>query len=260
METYQTTDKMNYKELVSLLEKQTQSLGEEKSAVLTSWQKHFSMLDKFNNKNIAVIGCGGVGIRIATLVTQLLTYSKGVELHLYDGDLFEERNADRQLVNCNGKYKANALKEHIDATNTNVEVLSLPMFFPLSFPLPTKYDVIFLAADKKLPKRTVFDNPDYLKPNGLIVMAGNEYDYYQSTAFLDGQTAYDVYPDLKEPERESVAACTGEITISEPQLVLFNQLAATTAVQLWWQYVVNDNVIYKTCYEGNFFTNNTFER
>jgi hypothetical protein len=255
MTTELTHENMSYPELVSFL-KETNP----ENSSIKEWENHYLLLSKFDNKKIAIIGCGGVGIRIGTLLSQLLMYSTNVQIDLYDGDSFERRNADRQLVDCEGVNKATALRNHIETMKSNVQIIDVPLFFPLSFPFNIKYDVIFLAVDKKRPKREVFDKKEYLADKGLIVMAGNEYDYYQTTAFTDGQKAYEAYPDLLEADVEEISPCTGEITISEPQLVLFNQLAATTAVQLWWQYIVSDNELHKNCFEGNSFVNNNFQR
>lgn len=262
METEQTLspETMTNTQLVTAFRKQSP----EETEIISKWETHFSNLRRFDNKKLAIIGCGGVGIKIAELITQMLCYSEGVTVDLWDNDQFEKKNEDRQLPNCEGKPKSFALAEYLSTKyNTTIDFCPIWSNFP-----PKKdanqyiYDVIFVAADKKYPKVYLANNSQNLKETGILIVAGNEYDFYQTTAFTKNNVGelLDIYPDLLTKEETTDAKpCTGEIILSEPQLVLFNQLAATASVQMLWQYYTKGTII-RNCYEGNFITNNTFLR
>lgn len=257
---------LNNKELFALLQTQ-----DEKKEVLEQWGTHFEKINKFNNKSIAIIGCGGVGIRIAQIIAQLCYFCENVTVDLYDPDLFEEKNADRQLHGYNHLKKAVALKLHLEQSfpRTAVKFRDVPFRYPCSWEVEEglQHDIIFIAADKNKPKVYISENENCLKDDGICILAGNEYEYYQSTLFrkdmLKDMTK--VYVDLLEKDKEESEPCTGEITLSEPQLVLFNYLAATSAVQLAWGALTADHLFTKegmvlNCHEGTYVVNHSFKR
>ncbi|DAB35998.1 MAG TPA: thiamine biosynthesis protein ThiF [Sulfurospirillum cavolei] len=80
--------------------------------------------------NVLIVGCGGLGGFVAELLTRI-----GVgNIHLFDGDVFEEHNLNRQIgatVPTLGKNKAQVLAERLMQINPSLHVSAYPEFFSL---------------------------------------------------------------------------------------------------------------------------------
>lgn len=78
-------------------------------------------IEKLLKSRVTIVGCGGVGGYVGELCARL-----GVgEILLFDGDVFEESNINRQLgcLEKNiGKYKAEIMAERIKDINSAIEV------------------------------------------------------------------------------------------------------------------------------------------
>ena len=78
-------------------------------------------------KTVAVIGCGGLGGHI---IDQLARIGVGA-LRVVDGDVFEERNLNRQLLavmDTLGTFKAKAAAARVKAIDPAVQVTAHPVF------------------------------------------------------------------------------------------------------------------------------------
>ncbi len=80
--------------------------------------------------NVLIVGCGGLGGFVAELLTRI-----GVGcIRLFDGDVFEEHNLNRQIgatVQTLGKNKAQVLAERLMQINPSLHVSAYPEFFSL---------------------------------------------------------------------------------------------------------------------------------
>ena len=128
--------------LSNYFHRQIQLWGEEKQNLL-------------QNKNIAIIGCGGLGCSLAIALG-----SSGIgTIHLIDFDKVELHNIHRQIgfsINDVGEYKAHALASHIKNRSPFVEVVSHEIDFETFSTLNTSLDLIIDATDN-LPVRAKID-------------------------------------------------------------------------------------------------------
>jgi len=108
---------------------------------------------KLLNANVAIIGCGGLGGHIAELLTRI-----GVgKLTLFDFDIFEEHNLNRQnFSNSNslGKEKVIVVKEALELINPALHVEPfVKKFDPLAdMDLISQCDVVVDALDNPQTK------------------------------------------------------------------------------------------------------------
>ena len=89
------------------MHRQIQLLGKESQQILS-------------NKTISIIGCGALG----TVTAELLLRSGITNLHLYDRDIVEEHNLQRQLFNLTdiNTPKVDALKKNLQKINPNTKI------------------------------------------------------------------------------------------------------------------------------------------
>lgn len=101
-------------------------------------------------KTFAIIGCGAQGGYIGEFLARL-----GVkEIHLWDGDIIERSNLNRQIIsfqNNIGENKAQALSKRISLINSSIQLYEYPWFFGERVDDLNKLfsvDCIFIAFDE----------------------------------------------------------------------------------------------------------------
>ena len=201
-------------------------------------------------KHIHLIGCGGIGAWQAQSLAKMYGDVSQYRIHLWDGDILEARNLDRQLFTRAQlrRNKAAAMKELLDrgrndqASNTVVHpsyftAAALREFNELN--TVSKEDTILLACvDNSTARLACLLAVDFGLA-AMTVIAANEYDTAEAYAYLpqwretdrDPRVYYaEAYsrPDEHDPLRPS---CTGVAQKAAPQLALANMMAA--AYQAW---------------------------
>lgn len=101
-------------------------------------------------KTIAIIGCGAQGGYVGEFLARL-----GVKaIHLWDGDIIEWSNLNRQIISLQnniGNNKTFALSKRISLINSSIEIFEHPWFFGEKIDdLEQLYqvDCIFIAFDE----------------------------------------------------------------------------------------------------------------
>jgi hypothetical protein len=190
------------------------------------------------------------------------------KLFLLDGDIFEEKNLDRQLGVQVGKAKVDALKEFILERRPELEIETCPHFIGtldgdstvsdwLSDPKSPK--AVVMTVDNYAGRRRILESffSDSQWPGAQLLFAGgNElwdgHGLVQLKSWKGTPSEYTtLYPetltrtDAFDPAKPS---CTELAQASEPQLAVTNQLVADFIVQLIIFYEIKLNAeLYTHC-------------
>lgn len=186
---------------------------------------------------VHLIGCGGVGSWVLPALVRIVPD----DIHLWDGDILEDQNLDRQLFpeGAIGKNKAAALTEIF---NDHISAAHEEYFYEGS----SVFDgsLILCCADNHAARRASLYKAD--ETNSTTIISGNEYtdaDAYIYVPHLMRGTPNDprvFAPEILtdnsgDPRRPD--GCTGLAAVERPQLVLANMAAATHMLRLmWWWF------------------------
>jgi molybdopterin/thiamine biosynthesis adenylyltransferase len=179
---------------------------------------------------VNVIGAGGVGTYLLPCLTKTT-----LDVTIWDGDVFEEKNHERQIFDEVGVNKATHLAEKYG-------VKAEPKYFSMLSELDG--DIILCCVDNDATRLDVLEYADI---NGIPVIIGaNEtycaeaYIYYPmwKGTKLDPRVYYEYNRDNGHDPRNP--PCNGIDAIEEnPQLPLANMSAATLMLKLL-EYHTND--------------------
>jgi len=154
-------------------------------------QYGFLTPDKWENRTVHIIGCGGLGSPLALMLAKM----GAEEVSLYDKDTVEDVNINNQLFGPKdiGKTKVDAVKENIQAlsgiqkVNTfHGDVLSQEIIL-------TNNDIVILALDSNDVRMQMYEILISRMFSGLVVdprMGGlvcSVYSVHGGTAMLDYQ-------------------------------------------------------------------------
>lgn len=185
-----------------------------------------------------IIGCGGIGGWVVPLLLKMKPPKD--EIILMDGDRIEERNFDRQFFQYEhlGWNKAEALAQTYGLGNN-----FLPRYLSKGTrPKLQERDWIWCCVDNH-PARLECLNWADEQPCYLLI-GGNEYEYQQAYIYSPqwrGRRQLDPrirFPELLTDTTGDISrpACTGLAQKENPQLALYNFLAAGSMVHLWRFY------------------------
>lgn len=179
--------------------------------------------------NFCIIGCGGVGSRLAP---ELRKQYPNARILFVDGDIFEEKNLDRQV------FPAEALghnKAEVMARMHNGEAIGAMLDDTTT--LPSYVDILFVAVDNHRARRYSLDIADSMNI-GCIVCANEEveaqsywYDPSMRGTALDPRVRFD---NLSTDPRPSGPACVTAVIESDGnnQTPLANMMASAFGLQL----------------------------
>lgn len=204
-------------------------------------------------RKIKVIGAGGIGGHLLEPLCRYLNYTDDyVELTVYDGDRFEERNRERQRFSqCENKaqhtvelLKKDFPKLHIKAkeeyiTDDNV-ITSI-----------RNDDVVFLCVDNHATRKLVSDRCEELDDITLI-SGGNDYTdgnvilYMRKNGKDITKPPTQLHPKIAEPQDKN----PGELNDQErmgcqqeaqtnPQLLFANLAIASAMCNCYYAYEQN---------------------
>lgn len=146
---------------------------------------------KLFHTHVAIIGCGGLGGHIAEMLTRI-----GVgKLSLFDFDIFEEHNLNRQNFSNYeniGKEKVMVVKEALEKINPSIEIAAfVKKFHPQQdFHLLSSVDVVVDALDSP---RTKLDLAQKCKESEVSFVHGAIAG--MSGQFTTNNTLEHLYPD-----------------------------------------------------------------
>jgi molybdopterin/thiamine biosynthesis adenylyltransferase len=198
-------------------------------------------------KHPLIIGAGGVA---SYLLPVLLKSFRPEKLTIVDKDILEERNLDRQMFEEDsiGQNKAVALINQYSAIYTRkgsakgchaVEFTCIESWFTAETPVPDDIDAIICCADNHMARFEAAKLAHTKEISAYI--GGNEYLDSQALvyhAMWAGTTRDPLirYPNIRIDHTGSPTACTGEATVSSPQLAVANMNCAAKLLHLMWVY------------------------
>lgn len=224
---------------------------------------------KFSNCHF--IGCGGTGSYLIEPLAKLLSYhNNGCDLiHLYDGDIYEDKNLERQIFPLEdlGKNKAEVTAKRIAATVPDMFVSYSPEYVTKRSMVEAlernhhnnDFQLIIVAVDKEHVRHSIIEAADYCSKksniNFAMILPGNEYDtaiclwYCRLNNIVYKTHPFDNAINWKEPTDKETDSCQAE-AVSAPQLISAN-LAAAFMSHLTVEKLLNDHDMpYKLSYSG----------
>lgn len=101
--------------------------------------------EDLRNKRVLIVGAGGIGTYVCL---NLVLMGIGV-IDVYDGDVIEEHNLDRQIFYYGkiGEKKARVLAERLKKFNNNVKINPYPVFVKETRQLKKDYGAVFSCLD-----------------------------------------------------------------------------------------------------------------
>jgi len=204
--------------------------------------------------NITVVGCGGSASYLLPLLLRAVKINR---LTLYDEDILEERNLERQLFGPGmvGKNKAEALADTLNWQGWVKKLVIKKEWFTSGTGLPSDEDVVFSCADNHVARKAVLETVDRLANSDLeedvpnntyAIILGN--DYFDSEAYIYfpmwKSGIYDPriqFPEINTDKSGDPASCQGLEQQANPQLALANARSADHAMHLL--YVWSNNYI-----------------
>jgi|SRR5262252_2211705 len=201
---------------------------------------------------IKVIGCGGIASWLLPPLCQYLNYTlrEGCEVSLIDGDVYEERNKERQVFNRHGN-KAEVTADRLRAEFPNIFFWPHPTFLTdaNTVQLVRDGDVVFSCVDNHATRKLLSDRAEELD-NILLISGGNDFTdgNIQVHHKRDGQDvtlpiANRFHPEIAQPKDKNPGdepvvhhmSCQ-ELQVVAPQLIFTNNRIA--AEMLACYYVV----------------------
>tara|TARA_R100000406_G_scaffold95597_1_gene90408 strand:- start:613 stop:1323 length:711 start_codon:yes stop_codon:yes gene_type:complete len=186
---------------------------------------------------IMVIGAGGVG---SWLIPALQKLRPDDYIEVWDGDILEEKNMDRQLFDDEhiDMNKAWAMKEKYGGY-----VGARDRYYTHGADSEiTDKTFIFGCADNHPARKEILTTAD--RTDCKVIIGGNSYTdadgYFYENVWRDTPCDPRVYyPDILTDTSGSpvhAAGCTGEAQRETPQLVLANYWAAAHMLHLFWYH------------------------
>lgn len=192
--------------------------------------------------NHLIVGCGGIGGWVVPLLLKMKP--KEDRIILMDGDTVEVKNFDRQLFQPEhiGFNKAEALASTYGISDF------LPKYLQkVTRPELESGDWIWCCVDNHPARLECLNWVDELYANiqvckdVALLIGGNEYEYGEAYFYRSIWRNGELDPRVKFPEiltdkggDPARPSCTGQAQTENPQLALFNLLAAAAMVHLWY--------------------------
>ncbi len=211
---------------------------------------------------IVMLGAGGTGGHIAPHLYRLLhALERPVEVIIADGDIVEEKNLVRQnFISCDlGRNKAQVLAERY-ASAFGMEIQYIPDFVEteekltallkprFSYATPETLIILIGAVDNNKSRQlchNVFNKSDNL----IYIDSGNGEFTGQVVCGIrrKGKTYYkpvgEVYPDiLEDTDKFPTELSCAEASVSAPQSIAANIMAATAVVSYIYNILVLGNI------------------
>jgi len=211
---------------------------------------------------IVMLGAGGTGGHIAPHLYRLLhALERPVEVIIADGDIVEEKNLVRQnFISCDlGRNKAQVLAERY-ASAFGMEIQYIPDFIEtvekLTALLKPKFSyvttetlTILIGAVDNNKSRQLCHNVFNKSDNLIYIDSGNGEFTGQVVCGVrrKGKTYYkpvgEVYPDiLEDTDKFPTELSCAEASVSAPQSIAANIMAATAVVSYIYNILVLGNI------------------
>jgi molybdopterin/thiamine biosynthesis adenylyltransferase len=212
-------------------------------------------------RKIKVIGAGGIGGHLLEPLSRYLSYSEdSIEITVYDGDRYEERNRERQrFSSCENKaaHTVEKLKEEFPKIHfrSKGEYLTSDNIIPAI----REKDVVFLCVDNHATRKLVSDRCQELD-NVTLINGGNDYTDGNVIVYIrkNGQDVTKsltaLHPKIAAPTDKNPGMITAserlgceQEAVTNPQL-LFTNLAIASAMCNCYYAWENDKINFEQVY------------
>ncbi len=187
-------------------------------------------------KHPVIIGAGGVA---SYLLPLLIKAFRPKTITIFDKDILEERNLDRQMFRPNqiGLNKASALAACNQDPDTDYQIV--PQWFTDASTLPEETDAIICVADNHMARAAALRAVEYR--DCRVYIGGNEFFDHEAYVFHRdwANTARDPrkrYPEILTDHTGSPTSCQGVAQVASPQLAIANFGCAAHILHLLYIY------------------------
>jgi molybdopterin/thiamine biosynthesis adenylyltransferase len=212
-------------------------------------------------RKIKVVGVGGIGGYLIEPLARYLSYCEdSCEITVIDGDVFEERNKERQRFTAYENKAENTVAQ-LKEQFPKIHFRAKPEYLTEDNIITSirEGDVVFLCVDNHATRKLVSDRCEELD-NVNLISGGNDYTdgniiVYQRKNGKDiGKPPTKLYAKIAQPEDKN----PGQLTEAErqscqreaqtnPQL-LFTNLAIASTMLNCYRRVEQDNVNFEQVY------------
>lgn len=210
------------------------------------------------------VGCGGIGGPFAMMASKILNYDSRAcpLLHLIDGDNYEKRNRERQMVYAPGAdNKAHNLAELlVELGHPANEIRARDSFIESADHFAgmlmtdaqgeTEWQVVALCLDNDATRHFVYKAVEMTHSNILVIDMANELHHGDVIAHVWASTIgeetpwnwfpanpFKAFPQLESPgDRPPQAYCQAAAPI-HPQLVTTNAMAAVIGARILYDFL-----------------------
>jgi len=209
---------------------------------------------------IVIIGIGGIG---SHLLLPLLQYLKGkyIEVMLVDGDIYETKNKDRQVVPEIGMNKADTTVNYY--RNMGFDFIgSIPEYVtPENIShIIREEDIVLLGVDNNATRKLVDIYIQNLE-NVTLISGGNELEdgnvqvVHIENGLIKTPTLIEQHPEISNPtDRNPDDMSCGELQESQPQISVVNASIADVMRRVLFGIMhdgINYNEVFVNFRNGN---------
>jgi len=203
--------------------------------------------------NIKIVGMGGIGSYLTEFVTRYISYEfadEKVIISFIDGDLYEEKNKQRQNFKGGGNKATNQKLKYLDIY-PDILFKDLTVYIEEHNinEIINEDDIIFVCVDNHATRKLISDYAETLN-NITIISGGNDYTDGNVQLFIkkDGvkmaPSLTDYHEEIKNPDDKnpSQMGCEELAKSGTPQLLFSN---ITAAIYMAWMFynIIKNNII-----------------
>lgn len=208
-----------------------------------------------------IVGIGGVGTRLAHELPMYLSRTQpGAEIVLIDGDVFEEKNAERQHFDVESGVGVNKAAQKVEELRQKYPGLSFS--YHAEYVTSTNAEefvpegsVVFCAVDNHASRKLLSERVSSMK-NGMLISGGSDYHdgNVQAHVRRDGvdmsAPITHLHPEIAVPADKNPAemSCEELAAASAPQLQFANLKVATEMLATFWTVNTNGDLHYSEVY------------
>ena len=195
---------------------------------------------------VILIGAGGIGSILLEPLTRFLMYHREgtLNIHVYDGDIYEEKNQQRQLFPLEfiGKNKAKAQAERLQSFAPNLiahaQYVDRAVLSDAINRSESEFPLVIAAVDRDMSRKVVVDALDALDPdfyNYACILPGNDFESANCFTYTRVQGVHKPmhpfpYCEQWANPKDTIPGACGDKSVSAPQLIAANMKAASLAL------------------------------
>ena len=207
-----------------------------------------------NSLNIKVIGIGGIGLSLLPTLCRFLNYNvenfPSVEISLIDGDVFEDRNRERQEFLKIGP-KATVTADEYQQKFSRITFWNHPVYLHSKniIKLIRENDIVFSCVDNHSTRKLISDRAEELK-NVTVISGGNEWLTGDVSLFLRREDknltpplASKYNPEILNPtdknpgEANHKSQGCDELVVASPQLLFTNNFVSSLMLACFYNII-----------------------